>query len=278
MTQILYSANSFLIAAILLVIASLVMECGYRLGRKRQLHSGDPIKSQFTAIQGSLLGLVSLLLGFTFNIAIHHYDNRSEAMVEETNAIGTTYLRARSLPDTVRNETLATLGKYVDVRVQCGQSSVADEASREPLLQEASQLRIKLWDLAMRSVKDDDRVTTSGLYVQTLNDLIDSYGTRDEILNRHIPEIVIFLLLITFVLAGGILGYTSGVSGHRPTMAVMGFMVIVVILVSMIMDLDRPHVGLSRSVKKICWNFSKRSEIHIDRDNRFRSGGKGHGL
>ena len=250
MTQILYSANSLLIAAILFVIAVLVMEGGYRLGRKRQLHSGDPIKSQFTAIQGSLLGLVSLLLGFTFNIAIHHYDNRSEAMVEETNAIGTTYLRARSLPDTVRDETLAALGKYVDVRVQCNQISVADEASREPLLQEASQLRTKLWDLAMRSVKDDDRVTTSGLYVQTLNDLIDSYGARDEILNRHIPEVVIFLLLITFVLAGGILGYTSGVAGHRPTMAVTGFMVIVVILVCMIMDLDRPRRGFIQVSQK----------------------------
>ena len=229
MTHLLYTVNSVLIAAILLVTALLVMEGGYRLGRKRQALAGEPVKSQFTAIQGSLLGLVSLLLGFTFSIAVHHYDNRSEAMVEEANAIGTTYLRAHSLPDSVRNETLATLGKYVDVRVQAGNVSLADDASREPLLQEASQLRTKLWDLAMRSVKDDDRVTTTGLYIQTLNDLIDAYGARDEMLNRHVPEVVVFLLLITFVLAGGILGYTSGAAGHRPTMAVTGFMVIVVI-------------------------------------------------
>ena len=102
----------------------------------------------------------------------------------------------------------------------------------------------------MKSVKDDDRITTTGLYVQALNDLIDSYGTRDEILNRHVPEVVILLLLITIVLAGSILGYTSGVAGHRPTMAVACFMVIVVILVSMIMDLDRPRRGLIQVSQK----------------------------
>ena len=250
MTHGLYAVNSALIAAILFVTVLLVMEGGYRLGRKRQILSDDPIKSQFTAIQGSLLGLISLLLGFSFSIALSHYDKRSEAMLQEANAIGTTYLRAHSLPDTVKNETLAVLERYVDVRVQTTNISVADQAARESLLREGGQLRAKLWGLAMKSVKDDDRITTTGLYVQTLNDLIDACGTRDEILNRHVPEAVIFLLLITFVLAGSVLGYTSGVAGHRPTMAVIGFMVIVVVLVSMIMDLDRPRRGFIQVSQK----------------------------
>ena len=257
MTQTLYAINSALIAAVLLVTVLLFMEGGYRLGLKRQISSNDPIKSQFTAIQGSLLGLISLLLGFTFSIALNHHDNRSESMLEEANAIGTTYLRAHSLPDAVRDKTLVTLRQYVDVRVKSGMISVADKASHEPLTQEAGQLRAKLWDLAMESVKHDDRVTTTGLYIQTLNALIDSYGTRDEILNRHVPEVVIFLLLITIVLAGGVLGYTSGVAGHRPTMAVIGFMVIVGILVAMIMDLDRPRRGFIQVSQKNMLDLQK---------------------
>ena len=243
MTHALYAVNSALIAAILFLIVFLVVEGGYRLGRRRQVHSSDPIKSQLSAIQGSLLGLISLVLGFTFSIALHHYDKRSEAMLEETNAIGTTYLRAHALPETVKNETLSTLGQYVDVRVESSNMSLADAAAREPSLREGSRLRARLWDLGMKSVKDDDRITTSGLYIQALNGLIDSYATRDEILNRHVPEVVILLLLLTIVLAGGVLGYTSGVESHRPTMAVTGFIVIVVILAGMIMDLDRPRRG-----------------------------------
>ena len=59
----LYAVNTALIAAMLFVTMLLFMEGGYRLGWKRQVLSSDPIKSQFTAIQGSLLGLISLLLG-----------------------------------------------------------------------------------------------------------------------------------------------------------------------------------------------------------------------
>ncbi|MDD5181344.1 MAG: hypothetical protein PHT15_08805, partial [Gallionellaceae bacterium] len=130
------------------------------------------------------------------------------------------------LPPTVKKETLDLLRKYVDVRVQASQITLADKVSREPLLREASQIRTKLWSLAIQSAKDDDRVTTSGLYIQALGGLIDSYTARDEVLNRHIPEIVIISLLLTFILAGGVLGYTSGAAGHRPTTPVFLFVAI----------------------------------------------------
>lgn len=250
MTYELYTVNSAGILAILVVVVFLVLEGGYRLGRRRKIVSSDPISSQFTAIQGSLLGLISLLLGFTFSIAHHHYDKRSEAVVVEANAIGTTYLRAQALPDSVRTETLATLRKYVDVRVQASQISLADDVSREPVLREANHLRATLWDLAMKSVKDDDRISTTGIYIQALNDLIDSYGTRDEIINRHVPQSVILVFLFTVVLAGGVLGYTSGAAEHRPTMAVNGYMIIIVILLTMIMDLDRPRRGFIQVSQK----------------------------
>ena len=77
MTYELYTVNSAVILAILFVVVFLVVEGGYRLGRRRKIVSSDPISSQFTAIQGSLLGLISLLLGFTFSIAHHHYYKRS---------------------------------------------------------------------------------------------------------------------------------------------------------------------------------------------------------
>lgn len=243
MSEILYGINTLLIAATLIVIMSLTIYSSYRLGLKKKVLCSEPMKSQMTSIQGSLLGLLSLLLGFTFSIALHHFDKRGEAMKEEANAIGTTYLRAYSLPDTVRNETLTTLEKYVDARIQAGKISVVDTLHREPLLQEASELRIKLWDLAIKSAKEDDRITTTGLYIQALNDLIDSFGTRDEALNKHIPEVIIFLLIITIILSGASIGYTSALSNHRPSASAVGFMVIVVILMSMLMDLDRPRRG-----------------------------------
>ena len=249
MTHALYEVSGGLIAFVFFCSMLLAIAWGYRLGRKKQVSVSDPIKSQFNAILGSLLVLISLLLGFCFSLAVNHYEHRSQAMVEEVNAIGTTYLRAHSLPVTVREETLALLRKYVDVRAQASKITLADEVSREPLLREASQIRTKIWSLAMQSAKDDDRVTATGLYIQALGNLIDSYATRDEILNRHIPEVVIISLLLTFILAGGVLGYTSGATGHRPIPALL-FVTVIVIAVSIIIDLDRPHQEFVQATQK----------------------------
>ena len=250
MTHALYEVSGGLIAFVLFCSMLLAIAGGYRLGHKNRFSASSPIKSQFSAIQGSLLGLVSLLLGFSFSLAVNHYDHRSQAMVEEVNAIGTTYLRAHSISVNVREETLALLRKYVDIRVQASQITLVDEISREPLLREASQIRTRLWSLAMQSTKDDDRVTTTGLYIQALGGLIDAYATRDEVLNRHIPEVIIILLLLTFVLAGGVLGYTSGAAGHRPTIPVFLFVTVIVVIVSITIDLDRPRRGVIQVTQK----------------------------
>lgn len=73
-------------------------------------------KGQIGGIQGAVLGLLGLLLGFTFAMAVGRYDTRRGLVLKEANAIGTTYLRASLLPDTHQDpvktccDTMRTLG------------------------------------------------------------------------------------------------------------------------------------------------------------------------
>ena len=198
---------------------------GFRFGIRQSSLFTDAMKAQATTIQTAFLALFSFLMAFSFGSALHHFDSRNEAMKEEANAIGTTYLRAHALPDSVRVETLMTLQKYLDVRVQEEAISLNKTEQRDSLLQDASHLRTRLWELAMKSVKDDDRITTTGLYIQTLNNLIDSYGTRDEALNRSIPDALIFSLMIALIFWAGSIGYTSAVFNFRPTGIAIGFII-----------------------------------------------------
>jgi hypothetical protein len=250
MNDFFYDLNSFVIAAMLLMAVLLAVYAGFRLGVKRKSSYTDSMKAQLSTIQAAFLGLFSFLLAFSFGNALHHFDSRHEAMKEEANAIGTTYLRAHALPDTVKAETLATLQKYVDVRVQSGAMGLHRTSQRDTLLEEASHLRTKLWELAMKSVKDDDRVTTTGLYLQTLNDLIDSFGTRDEALHRNIPVEVILSLMMALILWAGSIGYSSAISDCRPSRIAIGFMIAVVILMALVIDLDRPRRGLIQVSQK----------------------------
>ena len=85
----LYEFPSLAITAVLFVIMVMSNEVGFQIGRYVQNRTDEEIKSLTGAIQASILGLLALLLGFTFSMSMQRYDNRSEALIAEANAIGT---------------------------------------------------------------------------------------------------------------------------------------------------------------------------------------------
>ena len=87
----------FGISALLLVAAA---ELGFHSGRQRRRETPRAATaSQLGGVQAAVLGLLALLLGFTFAMSVARYDERRALVVKEANAIGTTYLRAGFLPE-----------------------------------------------------------------------------------------------------------------------------------------------------------------------------------
>src|SRR4051812_41995182 len=85
---------------LLFVVLLLASEVGYWFGRRLQPHSTGDFKSHVTTMESSVLGLLALLLSFTFVMAASRYDTRKQLVLDEANAIGTTYLRTDLLPGT----------------------------------------------------------------------------------------------------------------------------------------------------------------------------------
>lgn len=239
-----YDLNSVLIAAILFVSMAVVIEVGYRVGRRSRAHGSEAAKVQVNTIQASLLGVLALLLGFTFSLALQRYDSRNAAVVDEANAIGTTWLRAELLPDTLRSDAQNVLRSYINLRIEAGAVSLANPGEREALLSKAMSDQNSLWRFARLAAEQDGRPVTSGLFIQSLNDMIDSFGRRDAALARHVHEIVLFLLFATFLMTGMIVGYAASLAGHRATFVTYIMVTLIVFLVFIIVDLDRPRRGL----------------------------------
>lgn len=244
MTEVMYDQNSVLISIVLFVTMAVAIEVGNRIGRR--LHDGkdEALKSQVNALQGSLLGILALLLGFTFSQSLQRYDVRSAAVVEEANAIGTTYLRADILPADVREQSLQLLRQYVDLRISAGLVSLDRQDDRKALQKAAFDLQQQLWQLAIQAADTTTKPATLNLYIASLNDMIDSNARRDAALDRHVPELVLFLLYGTFVLTGSLIGYAAGVSGSRVSKGSYILVGLIVVLVFIIVDLDRPRRGL----------------------------------
>jgi hypothetical protein len=80
-------------------------EIAWQLGTRCGGRGGD----NFSILESATLGLLALIIGFTFAMALSRFAARRDAIVNEANAIGTTALRARLLPQPHRTETLNLL-------------------------------------------------------------------------------------------------------------------------------------------------------------------------
>lgn len=235
--------NEYLLLLVAFVFFVGVIEASFRLGRRSRAPRDEDGKTHVGALQAAALVLLALLLGFTFSMAVSRFDSRKELLLDEANAIGTTVLRARFLPEPQRHEAAALLKAYVSARIDLYDAGV-DRTRLEAAIDAASRLEDRLWQLAVASAAADARSVPTGLFIQALNDLIDDNEKRRVALDNHVPEAVIFLLFFVSAVALGFVAYGCGLTGRRRFMMNLIFALLIAMVITIILDFDRPRRGL----------------------------------
>jgi hypothetical protein len=115
--ELLYNIDTWIIVIILLVILIAALEIGSRLGQKARAEIDDRARSQANSLQGAIIGLLALL-AFTLSMAISRYETRRQLVLDEANAIGTAYLRAKLLPPPHSTEAAGLPRQYVANRLE----------------------------------------------------------------------------------------------------------------------------------------------------------------
>lgn len=239
-----YDVNSIIIVVSLFVIILLVYEVCFRIGKHYQQKTDNEVKSQTAAIQAGVLGLLALLLGFTFNMALQRFDDRSHAVIKESNAIGTAILRTQLLPGPYDSITRAMLQEYVDLRINISTIDPARDEARQQINKQTDELQKKIWDVAIQAAEIDPRPVTTGYFITSLNDVIDARGERHAIHQQHVPEVILFLLFLVFIINGALMGYSCGLVMKRASVPTILLTLLIVMVVFIIIDLDRPKRGL----------------------------------
>jgi hypothetical protein len=214
---------------------------GYRLG-KRQGDGSEQERSQVSQLQSSVLGLLALLLGFTFAMAQGRYETRRELTADDANAISTAYLRAQTLSEPYRGRITGLLRQYVNVEVQV--YLVSDDLDRlGEIRQQANRLQRELWAQAAGLAASEPRAVTTGLLLTALNDLIELHGKRVAALRSRVPFAIWRVLLFVGLAAMGLTGYACGRGGHRVWIAIVVVALVISSVAVVIVDLDRPVAG-----------------------------------
>src|SRR3954466_6269358 len=163
---------------LVLVVTAIVLGAtvlGIAIGRwlaRRQSGMKEPLG----IVQAALVGFVALLLAFGLTMAVGRYQSRRDAVVLEANAIGTTNLRAQTLAEPMRSESLELLKRYGDARIALSESG-PDSATFEAASNESVEIQNRLWALAGDALNQAPTASAPRLYVETLNDMIDAHTT-----------------------------------------------------------------------------------------------------
>jgi hypothetical protein len=225
----------FLVSSIVILVAS---EVGRRLGVRAGGGGGDNVST----LEGAILALLALMIGFTFAMALSRFDGRRDAVLIEANAIGTTALRARLLPAPHNTQALKLLREYVQVRLDITQR-VPSSAELNDAIARSNALQEALWQQAKAAAAKDAGMVPTGLFIQTLNEMIDNQEKRLTAARNRVPNIVLIALYGIATVASAFTGYASGLEARRSRLPVYltGMLVSTVIL--LIQDLDRPNTG-----------------------------------
>lgn len=229
-----------LTAAGILALLLIALEAGFVIGR-RTLAAADPrAAGPIGAIQAAILGLLGLLLAFTYGAAGGRFLERQDLIVQEANAIGTAYLRADLLDEPHKSELRAALKRYTEHRIDV---SSRLRAGVEPAtLAEVERLHVRIWDAAIGGVTVKSSAIMGVLI--PVNEVIDLHATRLAAGRKRLPTFIMAILMACSALAVGVTGYACGMSGSRRAPLSVALALLIAMALWITVDLDNPRVGL----------------------------------
>jgi hypothetical protein len=224
---------------VILLVVLFAVECGYRLGKYRRDYRELEKEAPVGTMVGATLGLLALILAFTFGLAAARFDTRRQVVLDEANAIGTSYLRAGMLPEK-REETRTLFRKYVNARVDAVRSNKITEGIRL-----SENIQNELWAQATAVAEKNPNSIVVGLFVQSLNQVIDLHTERVQAsLRSRIPGAIWIGLFAVAALSLAGMGYHAGMVGTRRSLAILAVAFTFSVVIELIADLDRPQEGV----------------------------------
>lgn len=259
-----YNWNPLLVCLVLLALFVLVVEAVFRInatGRALEAEGG-PRAGDVALILGGIVTLLALMLGFTFAMGQDRYEARRRLVIDEANAIGTTYLRTRLLPEPEGRRLRELIRRYLAHRVAIiGQASTAEEKVRR-FDAAAKELHAAMWTEAVAAARASPTPVTA-LFLASLNEMLDLHDVRLAAFRNRVPLIVYLVLFLLSFIAMAVLGYYFRVRGSRARFLTITVGLLIASVLWLIMDLDHPVRGAITASQQSLVDLY--TEIHRDR-------------
>jgi hypothetical protein len=227
------------------IFTSLIVlaEIGYRGARWQQRVPGHDTAAP-TGVDGrdylltAMLGLMALLLGFTFSLALNRFEARRDLVVTEANTLETAWVHAQALREPDRASVSTALRDYLAMRIQWSES-YAGRSRREP----TKEVQAKLWAATVAAARNEPSLAVGRGLTQAVSSSFDVATARLAARTADIPDRVLNVLLLYIALAVVVLGEVSATRGRLHRISTWALLFLLTLALMLILDLDRTDSG-----------------------------------
>ena len=238
-----YSIPSWQLAITLFVILLGGMFIGFLLGKNAARHGEQEAGAADSAVKGAVAGLAALLLAFSFSLAAGRYDQRNTLVLREANSIRDTWLRADLLEEPTRGRIQQLLRDYLDARLKyLGVGFDPTQIAASAMA--SQQLQQRIWQVISEQSRISPQPGNISTMVPAASEMIDAGAAIEAAYSNTVPAIVLILLFGAIIFTGLLVGHSFGRAGRPHVLTAAVFALLVTLVVSVILDLDRPRRGV----------------------------------
>lgn len=222
-----------------------LLEAGRRTGERRLRDDPDGARTGIGTVDAALFSLLGLLIAFTFSGAASRFDGRRQQIVQESNDIGTAYLRVDLLPAEDQPAIREAFRKYADARIATYRALPDLDAAKAELATSVG-LQQEIWSRSVTACTKLGNPAVTSLVISALNTMIDISTTRTMTTQLHPPSIIFAMLGILALASAYLAGFGMAGSKRRSWVHIIAFAGILAITTYVILDLEYPRLGLIR--------------------------------
>ncbi|HYJ84158.1 MAG TPA: hypothetical protein VEW26_15095, partial [Allosphingosinicella sp.] len=211
------------VGVFVLLIALLFL--GAFLRRRKSLADGgaqdeDDMFENLSA--SAILGLLALLLGFSFALALDRFDLRRSMTLQEANAIGTTYLKSQLMDEPYRTRFHALLQGYTAHRITIARA--ADPDLQRSLSAGTERYRRQMAGTALEAIRPMYNSEFGTSFMESVNETLNIGAARKAARFATIPARVLATLLLYLAVTSVIVGFVMERGRERWAAAVLMLM------------------------------------------------------
>ena len=229
----------YLLCAIFFLVI-LISFLGYRYKKNRlKRHPEDRLEKG--KVQGAALSILSLLMGFTFSVAMAKFETQRRVITQEAAYINTAILRCDIYPDSLRNLLRADLKEYIEARIAYYDT---DREISERERKRAELISKRIWEKVVTQMQASESVIRSSQMIPAVNNMIDVVITRDGEKISKVPLLVLWVLLIFILLDSFVLGVQVVEKKSTAKIAIIIYALVMSLTLNLIIELHQTRTGL----------------------------------